>query len=414
MQGIQYQLSIPKYIFTKLYNIIGRGKFPPLFPSIVYRNDLPTPVLNGANWVKLKSLMSGICGSDISLAKAMDAFSMEPYASFPCILGHENVSEVVELGTGVTDLKVGDRVVVNPVMGCKVRDYKDECPFCAQGLDALCDNFANDDHLGPGITLGYHKATGGGWSEYFQAHKWQIHKISPDIPLKRAILTDPFSSALQPVAEYAAGKKEDKTVFIYGAGTVGLLVVAAIRALELPWKIVLGYRYGFQGEMGKKLGADHIVKTGSGLYQKVCSITGGKIRKVSVGKPVVDGGFDAIFDCVGSAGTLDDSLRLVKTKGSVIMVATSTTLNGIDPSPIWFREVNLVGTCMSRDVIDPRDGIKKSTYSLVISILEELAIEDMVTHTFDIASYKMAFKKAMVKGQDSVIKVAFDLTSTSH
>ncbi len=409
MQAVQYQFSIPKYVITKVYNVLGRGKLPPIFPNISYVKDLPKPKLNGENWVILRSLMSGVCGSDINLARATESYSMEPYASFPCVLGHENVSEVVELGNNVKDLALGDRVIVNPAMGCRTNDRESLCGPCSKGLDALCDHFGDEDKLGAGMSLGYHKATGGGWSEYYQAHQWQIHKISKDIPLKRAVLADPLSSAMQPIAEYAAGKSEEKTVLIYGAGSIGLLAVASIRALKLPWKVILGYRYGFQAEMGKRLGADHMVQTGRGFYQEICKLTGGKIRKVSIGTPVVEGGVDVVFDCVGSPKTLDDSLRLTKTKGTVMMIATGDSLAGVDPSPIWFREINLVGTCMSRDIIDPRDGEKKSVYQIVGSLLPELEIEDLVTHTYPISSFKEALIAGMSKKRDAVIKIAFDL-----
>lgn len=407
MIGLRYELSIPKYVFSKMYHSVSGNKLPSIFPNLHLRKNIPEPKLNGANWVKLKSLMSGICGSDQNMLRGHESFSMEPYASFPCILGHENVSRIVELGSNVTEFEVGDTVIVNPVMGCRVNERDPACPNCTQGLDALCNHFGDSDKLGPGMTLGYHKTTGGGWSEFYQAHKWQLHKVPEGTPLERAVLADPFTSAMEPIAAYANGKKERQTVLILGAGTIGLLAVAAIRALELPWKVVVGYRYDYQGKMAKDFGADLTIRTGSGFYDEFTHLLGGQIRKVSIGKPVVEGGVDAIFDCVGTPSTLDDSLRLCKTGGTVVMVATATDLKGVDPAPIWFREVKLQGTCMSRSVIDPRDGEKKQVYEIVNDLLKTVELEKLLTHTFPITDFKKALRTSMNKKDGQVVKVAF-------
>jgi len=408
VKGLKYNLSIPKFVFSQVYHKLNKGRFPAIFPNLKYYENLPEPQLNGENWVILKSVLSGICGSDQNMLLGNESFSMEPYASFPCVMGHENVSIVVKCGSGVKSLKAGDKVIINPSMGCKVHDVETPCQECSQGNDALCQFFGDEKKLGAGMSLGYHKATGGGWSDFYQAHKSQIYKINDQIPNDRAVLADPFSSIMQPIAEYAKGKKEKKKVFIYGAGTIGLLGVAAIRALDLPWDIAVGYRYDFQGELAKDLGADHIVRTGKGLFEKVATYTNGKVRKVSIGKPVLEGGFDTIFDCVGSPVTIDNSLRFSRNAGSVIMVATGHNLAGVDATPLWFREVKMQGTCMSRDVIDPRDGKKKAVYEIVAEVLESLEIEKIVTHKFGLKDFKKALRVSMDKKKEPVVKVVFD------
>jgi len=90
------------------------------------------------------------------------------------------------------------------------------------------------------------------------------------------------------------------------------------------------------------------------------------------------------------------------------MVATANNLNGVDPAPIWFREVKILGTIMSRSVIDPRDGIKKQVYEIVNSLLPEVRIEKLLTQTFPISKYKEALRTSMNKrNREPVIKVAF-------
>jgi len=405
MRGLRYELSIPGYLLSKLYHQFGGNKLSPIFPNLHYKRNLPEPTLNGSRWILLKSLMSGICGSDLNMLRGFESYSMEPYASFPAILGHENVSEVIEVGSDVTRVKVGDRVVINPVMGCQVHERKPMCPNCQNGMDALCEHFAENNGLGAGMSLGYHQATGGGWSEFYQAHEWQAYRISHEIPLKRAVLADPLACALQAVATHAQGLKTEKSVLIYGAGTMGLLTITAIRMLELPWRVIVGYRYSFQEKLAKELGADVVLHTGREFYQKLATETGGEIRAVTLGKPVFEGGVDTVFDCVGSSSSIDDSLRFCLSRGSVILVATANRLDKIDAAPLWFREIKLLGTCMSMQVVDPRDQEKKQAYQIVSEALTQLNIEKLVTHTFDIGDYKQALRTAMNKGKENVVKV---------
>jgi threonine dehydrogenase-like Zn-dependent dehydrogenase len=409
MQALQYDLSIPKYLMAKAYHQIKPKGFPPVLPNLRFNPSTPEVILNGKNWVKLKTLMSGICGSDQNMLLGHESFSMEPYASFPCILGHENIAEIVQIETGLsTNLKQGDRVIVNPVMGCRVRECE-LCTNCEKGLDALCLNFAKtDDELGPGLSLGYHKKTGGGWANFFQAHISQLFLLPKSISSRKAILLDPLAASLQALLEYTQGQREKKEVFIYGAGSVGLLTIAAIKALELPWKIICGYRYSFQGEMAKKLGADITLRTDGELYKKFSQHTHSPILKTSVGKDVIDLGIDAVFDCVGSPKTIDDSLRFCKPRGKVILVATGNSLAGVDPTPLWFREVSLVGSCMSRQVIDLDTKNKRNVYDIAIDLIQKMDVESLVTHVFPLNEYKKAITVSLNKKKYSSIKVAFN------
>ncbi|MGE0631667.1 MAG: zinc-binding dehydrogenase [Pseudobdellovibrionaceae bacterium] len=411
MRALVYSLSVPKYLASKFYFSFLKGTRP-FFPNLKFSKAAEKPALPNEQWVELKSLMSGICGSDQNMLRGQEAFSMEPYASFPCILGHENVAEIVKIGSGVLNWKIGDRVVVNPVMSCVVHG-RTLCKFCALGRISLCEGFADSKNgLGPGLSLGYHNKTGGGWGENFVAHQSQLFKIDSAVPLQRAVLTDPFACTLQPVCDFAAGKREEKTVVVFGMGTMGLLLIASIRALRLPWKIIAIYKHEFQGALAKSFGANEILQSSKSLISDFAQMTQAQVLPVALGLPPIEGGVDAVFDCVSSPRSIDLSLRFAKQHGKVFVVGTGTSLAGVDPTPLWFREISLVGSSMSSIVVDPRDGFTKSTYSVAVGLLAELPslgirIENLVTHEFKIDDYKKALSVAMGKSQHQAVKVVF-------
>lgn len=399
------ELSIPKYVITKIYNSFFKKI---IFPSITLTKSEPEPDLITQDWLKVTPLLSGICGSDLNTLKAHESYYMEPYASFPCVLGHEVVGLIKELGTNINGFEVGDLVVINPRLSCVVFD-RPLCHFCQNEQESLCENFAEGgQNITPGVSSGYNNSTGGAWSECMLAHKSQIYKLPRTTDLKKAVLIDPLASAWQPIAEYAQGKNEEKNVFIYGAGLIGLLAIVAIRTMKLPWKVTIGYRYEFQKDMALKLGADKCISTGKNFYENFAHEFDAKIRNVSLGKPAIDGGVDVVFDCVGSAQTLNDSLRLAKTKGAVVMVGTGSSLKGVDPAPIWFREVTLTGTMMSRTFTDPRNNERKEVYEAIIQDINNLEIDALVTHSFKLENYKSAIYTALDKKTHKSIKVVFN------
>ena len=124
---------------------------------------------------------------------------LEPYASFPAVLGHEVVAEVVEAPPG-SDWRPGDRVVVEPVLPCEVRGMP-PCRFCARGQYNLCENFLEGDSA-PGAILGFTQRRGGGMAEFLAAHPSRLVRLPDNLPDEVAVLTDSLASALQPVLDH--------------------------------------------------------------------------------------------------------------------------------------------------------------------------------------------------------------------
>ena len=132
--------------------------------------DLDDPKLPADDWVVIKTLMTGICGSD-SKQVFLDGDPDSPMTaviSFPQVLGHEMVGEIVEAGPA-SGRQVGERVVLNPWLSCGPRGITPQCPACEAGDVNLCYHFT-EGQLQPGIHSGNSADATGGFAELVPAH----------------------------------------------------------------------------------------------------------------------------------------------------------------------------------------------------------------------------------------------------
>ena len=147
----------------------------------------PEPRLPTPDWVRLKPLVSGICGSDLGTLSSENSPYFSPITSSPFVLGHEVVGVVTE----DREIPPGERVVLEPALGCAVRGLEPPCAYCAAGQHALCVNVAKGD-ISPGIQTGFCRDTGGGWSEgTLVAHPSQLHRVPDDLPDEAAATIEP-------------------------------------------------------------------------------------------------------------------------------------------------------------------------------------------------------------------------------
>ena len=197
MKAVQFLGTVPRYAFSMVAGTFTKKAYYSALSNVVFR-EVDEPELLSENWVKVKTRYSGICGSDMNLILLHDSPSSSPFVSFPITLGHENCGRVTEVGKNVTDIEVGDRVVVDPILSCVPREISEPCQFCRSGDFSLCQNFRKGI-ASPGFSIGYCRDTGGGWSESFVAHKSQVIKLPDRGVFENAVLIDAFCSALHPV-----------------------------------------------------------------------------------------------------------------------------------------------------------------------------------------------------------------------
>src|SRR5262249_25281114 len=156
------------------------------------------PKLPNAAWVRVKPILSGICGSDLATITASGSPFFAPLTSFPFTFGHEVVGAVEEVGAEVRSVQVGERVVIEPVLHCGVRGIDPPCEPCSRGNYGNCTNVCAGV-ISPGVQTGYCRETGGGWSSSLVAHEIQLHRVPNGVADKAAVLTEPFSCVLHSV-----------------------------------------------------------------------------------------------------------------------------------------------------------------------------------------------------------------------
>jgi threonine dehydrogenase-like Zn-dependent dehydrogenase len=405
MKALQFTVSVPRYLFGKAMGAIAAEGFLSTLGPLQYR-EVPEPQLLGPDWVKIRTRYGGICGSDLGLVRLHSSPSLSPFGGQVFTIGHEQVGTIVERGENVTEFQVGQRVTADPVLPCPTRGIDPPCRYCQAGEWSRCEHFADGD-LGPGLLIGDCADTGGSWSPYYLAHRFQLFAVPDEVSDECAILTDALAVALHPVARTLPGDGE--TALVVGAGTIGICTVAALRALGSRARIVVLARYRFQGELAGQYGADEVVYTAAGdAYARVAELTGARLYRPVLGKRVMIGGADVVYECVGSDESIDDALRFARAGGRVVILGLASRTKKVDWTPIWSRELRVEGTfaTASNEVYQ---GQTVRPYALALRFMAEggLDLAPLLTHTFRLEEYPRALSTAMHKGQNRLLKAAF-------
>ncbi len=406
MKAIQFDVTIPKYIIGKAAGQL----YPPLLwsgISCMSYKDIPEPELPGPDWVKLNTRLAGICGTDMSTITLHTSTYYEPFSSSPFTLGHEMVATIALLGSEVEGWQVGERVIVEPTLWCAPRGYAEEdwCEYCRKGEPNRCTNVAHGN-LAPGMSIGSCADTGGSWSQTLTAHKSQLYRVPEQISDENALLVEPFACALHAALQNMPD--DDDTVLIIGAGTIGLMQLAALRAAGLKAKILITARYPFQAQAAEKLGADEVL-TGGDLYQQIAERTNGALYTPLIGKRVLKGGVDHTFECVGADSTLDDAFRLTKAGGKVTIVGVPGMAKGIDWTAIFDNELTVTASYIYHHAEDWR-GETRSTFNITLELMASgtLDIGWMVNRRFALDDYGTALHQIRDKKSHPMIKAVFE------
>ena len=407
MLTIQYRKSIPRYVWVNLVGrrfsrvLTGRGGFLRLA-------KMPEPKLPTPSWVRVRPLLSGICGSDLSAVAGRSGLYLSAFISFPFVPGHEVVGRVIETGSGVTGVEVGDRVVIEPALGCAVRGVQDVCRPCREGHYANCERVLEGD-VSAGIQTGFCRDTGGGWGEQLVAHEWQLHRVPDNVPDEAAVLTEPLSCAVHGVL--GAKVSEGERVLVVGCGSIGLLTIAALRALAPRCTIVAVAKYAHQQELAKALGADHLALPGQEGYEQLAQVTGATIHPLPLGKPAVLGGFDIAFECAGAPAAVEDAMRWTRSQGRVVVMGMPTA-GKLDLTPFWYQELDVRGAYLYS--LERGGEGQVRTFQLTLDLLSREGYAErlgaLVRHRFPLSQYRRAIATAISPGRSGSVKAVFDFT----
>jgi len=359
--------------------------------SMLKLGDVPEPPLPAPDWVRVMPSVSGICGSDLAAIGGHVSLYLDPLTSYPFVPGHEVV--------GVLD--DGSRVVVEPALGCVVRGIEPPCPRCAEGRPGLCYN-VTEGPIEVGLQTGYCADTGGGWGEVLVAHPSQIHAVPEPLSDEAAVLIEPFACCIHAALRGSATR--DDVVVVSGAGTIGLLTVAAVRLFTPPRRLIAVAKHPTQRDLARKLGADLVIAPGE-AFQRIRFATAARRLDGMMNHSLLLGGADITFDCVGRTDSLNDAVRFTREGGMVVAVGMPGE-EKVDWAPIWQRELTVMGA-YAYGSEPARKGRK--TFSLALEAAPELHLEELTGPLFGLGEYRDAIAYAMGAGRLGAVKVAFDL-----
>ncbi len=400
MKSLVIDLSPQRVLATRALAAAWPGAyFGPLSPLRLL--DLPPAPLPGPEWVRVRTRLAGICGSDLHLVFIEGSLSVAPAAlpgRSPGFLGHEAVGEVVEVGPGVRGLRPGDRVSMDGSNDCSSMGIDPPCPACAQGNRIVCHN--TQEQRGP-------QPWGGGWGEEFVRHESNLFKLPAGLTDEEAVLLEPASNGVR--AALRAEPRAGERALVIGAGTIGLMTIQALRAAEPALDITAAVLFDRQADEAAARGADRALVRAD-LFDAAARIAGARVYSGFAGNRVAVGGFDFVCDCVGSSATLSTALRCTRACGRVVLVGAALAPMKIDLTPVWYHEVDIRG--MRSHGVEEWDGRRLPSFERAAAWIAEgkMRLGGMVTHRFPLSDYRRALRLAAArdKRRSWSLKVAFD------
>ncbi|MGI8491531.1 MAG: zinc-dependent alcohol dehydrogenase [Acidimicrobiales bacterium] len=364
------------------------------------------------DWVVTRPRLVGICGSDSKQAlmdfgeEDLDN-AMVGFCSFPQVMGHEVVADVVELGPEAKGVEVGQRMVLNPWLSCVPRGVTPVCPACEAGDFSLCHSFK----VGPisaGIHTGVSADATGGYAELMPAHPAMLFPVPEGLSDEEAILADPFAVSLHAVTRHppAPGGK----VIVYGAGSLGTMTLAILRTFYPDAEVAVIARFEAQAALARSLGASVVLGSDdrAQIVEELARWSGGVLVTGTAGLPMCHpGGVDIVYDTVGKPETLEVGVRLLKARATLV----KTGFHGPgrwEWSPLYFKEIAWVGS--NAFGIEELDGRRQHgiAHYLDLASAGRVDLRAMLTHTFRLEQWREAFTTIATQGDTGAIKVAID------
>lgn len=319
--------------------------------------EMPVP---RANEVLVELEYCGVCGSDVGYYRNGRIGRRE--VTFPYILGHECAGTVIETGAEVSEFSVGDKVVLEPGLGCG------HCEYCMSGRYNLCPDMKFM------ATPPYH----GAFRNYISYPARGCFKLPDSISTMEAAMIEPLAVGMQ--AAKRGEVSNEKTVLITGAGCIGLMTLLACKARNAQ-KIIISDVLPNRLEKALALGANDAINVrNEDIEARVMELTGGK-------------GADVVMETAGRPETASQTISLLKPGGIIVQVGTIA-----EPVPYYLNELGR------------REGEIRSVFRycnmfpLAIKLIENGSIDlKAVGPTlFDFAHVADAFDTAMNRGNEVV------------
>ena len=267
----------------------------------------------GADQVRIQIAFCGICGTDMHVYHG----NMDARVGLNRIVGHEMSGVVDAVGTGVSNVTVGQKVVVRPL------DHCGDCPACDAGHHHICHKLK---------FLGLD--TDGAMQELWTVPAYTLHILPDDLRLDHAALIEPVAVACHDVR--LSGLKPNEDVVVIGGGPIGVLV--AMVARDAGGKVVISEVNPNRLAIAEKLGFDTVNPAASDLAETINGRTNNK-------------GADVVFEVSGTQPGVDAMTAVAATRARIVMVAIHAQKPAIDLFQFFWRELKLIGA----RVYEPED-----------------------------------------------------------
>src|SRR5215471_1134217 len=343
---------------------------PRTMKAAVYRGKqdvrletVPVPAI-GAGEVLIRVHTCGICGTDL---KKISTGSH----SAPRVFGHETAGQIAAVGEGVTNFRVGDRVMVFHHIPCG------QCYYCRHKVFAQCPVYKK-----VGATAGF-EPSGGGFAEYIRVMDWIVRKgvvkIPGQVSYEQASFIEPVNTCMKAIE--AIQLQPGETVLVIGQGPIGIMLAALARRAGAS--VVTSDLYPQRLKISESYGLQHNVNAG-------IADPGARVRELTDGR-----GADAVVLAAAGNSLIRPAIDAARPGGRIMLFAqTQRSEVGIDPASVCVDEKTLMGS-YSASVDLQEDGVR-----LVFS--GEIDFARLISHRFPLAKAVEALRLASHPGPDSM------------
>ncbi|MCW2535187.1 MAG: Alcohol dehydrogenase GroES domain protein [Modestobacter sp.] len=273
-------------------------------------DDLPKPEVTGPHDVVVKIGGAGVCRTDLHILEGQ--WAEKSQVALPYTIGHENAGWVHAVGSAVTNVAVGDKVILHPLVTCGL------CRACRAGDDVHCENSQF-----PGID------TDGGYAEYLKTSARSCVRIDDSLePADVAALADAGLTAYHAAAKAARRLRAGDRCVVIGAGGLGHIGIQVLRAIS-PARLIVVDRNPEAVKLALSIGADNAIVADGSQVQQVLDLTGGN-------------GAEVVIDFVGEGGSTKEGLAMTRRAGDYLVVGYGENVD-VPTIDLVSAEINILG-----------------------------------------------------------------------
>ncbi len=399
MLALCYSCPPWRYVAGRALGAVWKGVYLSGLAAARLREVEPAKIPNG--WAMVRVKQCGLCASDVHLIRLQFSPFTVPVAmageeNSPCILGHELVGTIEQVGADCP-LPVGTRVISRSGSFRNCFNLgADPCSQCARGEYALC---LRQGHPVPP----YEPLRGGGYAQRYWEHAANLLPVPEKLSDNAAMLAEPLACSLRAVLRLPL--ESPARVLVVGAGLLGLGAVHWLKSLRPRDEAACLARHDHQASLAAKLGAANVVR-GRGGAEELTAITKTRCLRGPGGDEVLEDGFDAVIDSIGTPETVHSALRWIRPGGCLIILGAHLAPGRLDYSPIWFRQIDVRGV-LAHGMENFR-GRAISTLALTMELLAQEAPlpAELVSHRVPLQDFRQALRLYDDKAAAKTIRVA--------